>query len=120
MEYIAKNKKLNDTEYALKKKKNKVALVGTIKLMGTGLTFNNSNNVIFFDSPWTGADKQQCIDRCHRIGQTNDLNIYSLVCANSIDEKVEMIVRRKELLSQGIVDSGNIIRMQEIINMLLY
>lgn len=120
MGYLAKNKNLKDTENAFKSDKNKVALVGTIKLMGTGLTFNNSNNVIFFDSPWTGADKQQCIDRCHRIGQTNDLNIYSLVCANSIDEKVEMIVRRKELLSQGIVDSGNIIRMQEIINMLLY
>lgn len=120
MGYLAKNKNLKDTENAFKSDKNKVALVGTIKLMGTGLTFNNSNNVIFFDSPWTGADKQQCIDRCHRIGQTNNLNIYSLVCANSIDEKVEMIVRRKELLSQGIVDSGNIIRMQEIINMLLY
>lgn len=120
MGYLAKNKNLKDTENAFKSDKNKVALVGTIKLMGTGLTFNNSNNVIFFDSPWTGADKQQCIDRCHRIGQTNDLNIYSLVCANSIDEKVEMIVRRKELLSQGIVDSGNIICMQEIINMLLY
>lgn len=120
MGYLAKNKNLKDTENSFKADKNKVALVGTIKLMGTGLTFNNSNNVIFFDSPWTGADKQQCIDRCHRIGQTNDLNIYSLVCANSIDEKVEMIVRRKELLSQGIVDSGNIICMQEIINMLLY
>lgn len=120
MGYLAKNKNLKDTENSFKADKNKVALVGTIKLMGTGLTFNNSNNVIFFDSPWTGADKQQCIDRCHRIGQTNNLNIYSLVCANSIDEKVEMIVRRKELLSQGIVDSGNIIRMQEIINMLLY
>lgn len=120
MGYLAKNKNLKDTENTFKADINKVALVGTIKLMGTGLTFNNSNNVIFFDSPWTGADKQQCIDRCHRIGQTNDLNIYSLVCANSIDEKVEMIVRRKELLSQGIVDSGNIIRMQEIINMLLY
>lgn len=120
MGYLAKNKNLKDTENAFKSDKNKVALVGTIKLMGTGLTFNNSNNVIFFDSPWTGADKQQCIDRCHRIGQTNDLNIYSLVCANSIDEKVEMIVRRKELLSQGIIDSGNIICMQEIINMLLY
>lgn len=120
MGYLAKNKNLKDTENTFKADINKVALVGTIKLMGTGLTFNNSNNVIFFDSPWTGADKQQCIDRCHRIGQTNNLNIYSLVCANSIDEKVEMIVRRKELLSQGIVDSGNIIRMQEIINMLLY
>lgn len=120
MGYLAKNKNLKDTENTFKADINKVALVGTIKLMGTGLTFNNSNNVIFFDSPWTGADKQQCIDRCHRIGQTNDLNIYSLVCANSIDEKVEMIVRRKELLSQGIIDSGNIIRMQEIINMLLY
>lgn len=120
MGYLAKNKNLKGTENAFKADNSKVALVGTIKLMGTGLTFNNSNNVIFFDSPWTGADKQQCIDRCHRIGQTNDLNIYSLVCANSIDEKVEMIVRRKELLSQGIVDSGNIIRMQEIINMLLY
>ena len=120
MGYLAKNKNLKDTENAFKADNSKVALVGTIKLMGTGLTFNNSNNVIFFDSPWTGADKQQCIDRRHRIGQTNDLNIYSLVCANSIDEKVEMIVRRKELLSQGIVDSGNIIRMQEIINMLLY
>lgn len=120
MGYLAKNKNLKDTENAFKADNSKVALVGTIKLMGTGLTFNNSNNVIFFDSPWTGADKQQCIDRCHRIGQTNDLNIYSLVCANSIDEKVEMIVRRKELLSQGIVDSGNIICMQEIINMLLY
>lgn len=120
MGYLAKNKNLKDTENTFKADINKVALVGTIKLMGTGLTFNNSNNVIFFDSPWTGADKQQCIDRCHRIGQTNDLNIYSLVCANSIDEKVEMIVRRKELLSRGIVDSGNIICMQEIINMLLY
>ena len=92
----------------------------SLKAGGTGLNLTKAQAVIHYDPWWNTAVENQASDRAHRIGQTNDLNIYSLVCANSIDEKVEMIVRRKELLSQGIVDSGNIIRMQEIINMLLY
>lgn len=117
--YISGCKDLKSIETEFKANPNHVALVGTIKLMGTGLTFNNSNNVIFFDSPWTDADKQQAIDRCHRIGQTSDLNIYTLVCANTIDEKVEKIIQRKHILSDGIVDGGNVMKLEQLINLLL-
>lgn len=117
--YISGCKDLKAIETEFKANPNHVALVGTIKLMGTGLTFNNSNNVIFFDSPWTDADKQQAIDRCHRIGQTSDLNIYTLVCANTIDEKVEKIIQRKHILSDGIVDGGNVMKLEQLINLLL-
>lgn len=94
-------------------------IVGTIGAMGTGLTLTAAQNVIFLDSPWNRALKDQAEDRAHRIGTAGTVNIITIVCKGTIDEKIEDIVYRKGLLSDMLVDGkGEKIDMN-IINELL-
>ena len=81
--------------------------IGTIGKMGTGLTFNEANYVIFLDSPWTKGVKEQAVDRCHRIGQTKNVTIITLVTKDTIDEKIEQIVEEKGLMSDMLIDGKN-------------
>lgn len=118
--YTGLTKNLKSVETEFKENQNITALIGTIKQMGTGLTFTNCNHVIFLDSPWTQADKDQCIDRTHRIGQTKDVTIITIVCANTIDEKVEKIVKTKGMLSNAIVDNIKTINNRDLLDFLLF
>lgn len=78
--------------------------IATWQKMGTGLTLNRSSNVIFIDTPYTAADKMQAEDRCHRIGTKSTVNIYTLITAGTVDERVQEIVNKKEALSDYLVD----------------
>lgn len=82
-------------------------IIGTSGAMGTGLTLTAANNVIFMDSPWTKALKEQCEDRCHRIGTKGTVNIVTLVAKNTIDEYIERIVYSKGELSDMVVDKDS-------------
>ena len=84
-------------------------ILGTSGAMGTGLTLTAGTVEIFLDEPWNKALKEQCVDRCHRIGQKNNLTIYTIMCKDTIDEKVHDIVEEKGRLSDAIVD-GKITR----------
>ncbi len=78
--------------------------IATWQKMGTGLTLNRSSNVIFVDTPYTAADKLQAEDRCHRIGTKQTVNIYTLITAGTVDERVQQIISKKEALSDYLVD----------------
>ena len=80
-------------------------ILGTIGCLGTGFTLNEANTVIFLDEPWSSADKQQAEDRCHRIGTKGTVNIITLICKDTIDEKVHSIVKSKQALSSEVVDN---------------
>lgn len=80
-------------------------LVATIGSAGTAQTFTAARNVIFYDSPWTPSDKEQAEDRLHRIGTTQSVNVYTLVTANTVDERVENILYTKKSISNYIVDN---------------
>lgn len=86
--------------------------IGTIGAMGTGITMTAGSTVIFLDEPWNNALKEQAIDRCHRIGQKNKLTIYTIICHNTIDEKIHNLIERKGLMADMIVD-GKIIGNKE-------
>lgn len=79
-------------------------ILGTSGAMGTGLTLTAGTVEIFLDEPWNKALKEQCVDRCHRIGQKSNLTIYTIMCKGTIDEKVHDIVEEKGRLSDAIVD----------------
>lgn len=79
-------------------------IVGTIGAMGTGLTLTAAQTVIFLDSPWNRALKDQAEDRAHRIGTKGTVNIITLCCAGTIDERIEEIVKKKGEMSDAIVD----------------
>lgn len=94
-------------------------IIGTIGAMGTGLTLTAAQTVIFLDSPWNRALKDQAEDRAHRIGTKGTVNIITIVTKNTIDERIEDIVYKKGLISDALVDGkGGKVGM-DIINQLL-
>lgn len=93
-------------------------LIGTSGAMGTGLTLTAGTIEIFMDEPWNMALKEQCVDRCHRIGQKNNLTIYTLMCKDTIDERIHEIVEKKGMMADAIVD-GNAINTSELLDFLL-
>jgi SWI/SNF-related matrix-associated actin-dependent regulator 1 of chromatin subfamily A len=69
--------------------------IGNIVAAGTSITLTESNNVLFVEKEWTPALNEQALARCHRIGQRHSVNVRSLVVKDSIDEKINAILRRK-------------------------
>ena len=79
-------------------------IIGTSGAMGTGITLTEGTVEIFVDEPWNMALKEQCVDRCHRIGQKNNLTIYTIMAKDTIDERIHDIVEKKGIMSDAIVD----------------
>ena len=84
--------------------KNYQILVGTTGKMGTGHTLTAASWVLFADEPWTMADKDQAIDRTHRPGQVNHVNIRTYLTVDTIDERVNDVVEGKGRLAEFLVD----------------
>ena len=79
-------------------------IVGTIGAMGTGLTLTAGTVEIFLDHPWNRALYDQAVDRCHRIGQKNNVTVYNLLCKDTIDERIWNLVNEKGAMSDYMVD----------------
>lgn len=79
-------------------------LLGTIGAAGTAHTFTVARNVIFYDDCWNPSDKEQAEDRCHRVGTTQSVNIFTLVAKDTVDDRVEQILSTKSKVAKYIVD----------------
>lgn len=79
-------------------------IIGTIGAMGTGLTLTAGSVEIFLDEPWNMALKEQAIDRCHRIGQNSNITVYTLLCKDTIDERINNLVEKKGQMSAILID----------------
>ena len=99
--------------------KNCMIMVGTIGALGTGVTLTAGTVEIFLDEPWNKALKNQAEDRCHRIGQNNNVTIYTLLTKDTIDERIHELVERKGALSDAIVDGKITQNKAELLEFLL-
>jgi SNF2 family DNA or RNA helicase len=90
-------------------------ILGTIGAMGTGLTLNRASNVIFLDEPWNRALKDQATDRAYRIGTKYPVNVYTLICKDTVDEGVHRTVFKKGRLADEIVDGVTADELENII-----
>lgn len=80
-------------------------IVVSLRAGGTGLTLTRADTVIHYDPWWNPAVERQATDRAHRLGQTQTVNVYKLVCASTIEERVIELAKRKEHLAQEILGS---------------
>lgn len=94
-------------------------IVGTIGAMGTGLTLTAATTVIFVDEPWNKALFDQAVDRAHRIGQKNNITIYSIMCKDTIDERIHNLIYKKGAMSDAIIDNKIVGNKTELLNYLL-
>ena len=100
-------------------KDNIKVLVGTIGAMGTGLTLTAATVVIFVDEPWNKALYDQAVDRCHRIGQKNNITIYNLLTKGTIDERIHNLIYKKGAMSDAIIDGRIVGDKTAILNYLI-
>ncbi|XBW35561.1 hypothetical protein QEN19_001136 [Hanseniaspora menglaensis] len=74
---------------------------------GVGINLTGADTVIFYDSDWNPAMDKQCQDRCHRIGQMRDVNIYRLVSEHTIESNILNKAMQKTQLDNLVIQDGN-------------
>jgi SWI/SNF-related matrix-associated actin-dependent regulator 1 of chromatin subfamily A len=70
-------------------------LVGQIQAAGTALTFTGAHNAVLVEQVWNPDGNVQAAKRIHRIGQDNPCRIRMLSLKDSIDQKVNAVLKRK-------------------------
>lgn len=68
--------------------------ISTIGAGGVGLTLTKAQTVLLVDRPLTPGDAEQAEDRCHRIGQKNNVTAIWLQFGNA-DAKIDQILQDK-------------------------
>uniref|UniRef100_A0AAY4AET9 Helicase-like transcription factor n=1 Tax=Denticeps clupeoides TaxID=299321 RepID=A0AAY4AET9_9TELE len=68
---------------------------------GVGLNLTAASRVFMMDPSWNPAAEDQCVDRCHRLGQTRDVIITKFIVKNSVEEDMMRIqLNKKELMEK--------------------
>jgi SNF2 family DNA or RNA helicase/uncharacterized Zn finger protein len=80
----------------------KVFLI-SLKAGGVGLNLTAADYVYLVDPWWNPAAEQQAIDRTHRIGQTQKVFAYKMICKDSVEEKILKLQERKKALANELV-----------------
>ncbi|MBF4512068.1 DEAD/DEAH box helicase [Plantibacter sp. VKM Ac-2885] len=76
----------------------------SLKAGGFGLNLTEADYVFLLDPWWNPAAEAQAIDRTHRIGQTENVMVYRLVAADTIEEKVMALQAKKSELFAAVLD----------------
>lgn len=71
-------------------------LVATQSCAGHGFTFTMARRMVFYNDGFKFSERVQAEDRIHRIGQTEQCEYVSLVCDDSIDERIQRALSCKE------------------------
>lgn len=55
---------------------------------GLGINLTAADTVVIYDSDFNPQMDLQAMDRAHRIGQKNCVNVYRLITENTVEEKI--------------------------------
>jgi len=70
-----------------------------------GITLHRARHVLRVERWWTDASEGQAADRVHRIGQLRDVTIWTMIAADTIDERMDRVVARKRRVTARTVDA---------------
>ncbi|WP_033514862.1 SNF2-related protein [Bifidobacterium pullorum] len=79
----------------------------SLKAGNTGLNLTGACVVIHADPWWNAAAQNQATDRAHRIGQTQDVNVYQIVAKDTIEERILNLQQSKTDLATRFVDEAS-------------
>jgi superfamily II DNA or RNA helicase len=79
----------------------------SLKAGGVGLNLTAADTVIHYDPWWNPAVERQATDRSHRIGQTQKVFVYKLICEGTLEEKILAMQQRKQRLADGLYQADD-------------
>lgn len=68
----------------------------SLKAGGVGLNLTAASHVFLMDPAWNPATEEQCIDRCHRLGQKKKVVVTKFIVKDSVEENMVEIQKRKQ------------------------
>ena len=82
------------------------AFLISLKAGNTGLNLTGASVVIHADPWWNAAAQDQAADRAHRIGQTEDVNVYQVVAKDTIEDRILELQHTKSELARQFTDAS--------------
>ena len=59
-----------------------------------------------YDRWWNPAVEDQATDRAYRIGQRRAVQVHKLVCAGTVEDKIDRLLEQKRALADQVVGAG--------------
>ncbi|MFG1943134.1 DEAD/DEAH box helicase [Nonomuraea sp. NPDC048826] len=78
----------------------------SLKAAGVGLNLTAASHVVHVDRWWNPAVEDQATDRAFRIGQRKNVQVRKLICAGTLEERVDELIERKKALAERVVGAG--------------
>ena len=82
-------------------------LLLTTHVGGLGLNLTGADTVIFVEHDWNPMKDLQAMDRAHRIGQKNTVNVYRLITRGTLEEKIMGLQKFKMNIASTVVNQQN-------------
>jgi SNF2 family DNA or RNA helicase len=86
--------------------------IGT-KAAKEGITLHRARHLLFLERFFTSADEEQAEDRIRRIGQTRKTTIWFLHAIETIDDRLDDIVRQKRRVVRKAIGSADVADTEE-------
>ena len=74
---------------------------------GTGIDLTGAQVVIHYDRWWNPAKEEQATARVHRMGQQQPVQVYKLVCAGTLEEKIHHLIEEKRALAADLISEDD-------------
>ncbi|MGD9252532.1 MAG: DEAD/DEAH box helicase [Holophagae bacterium] len=78
-------------------------LLASLLAGGVGIDLTGASVVLHYDRWWNPAKENQATDRVHRIGQRRFVQVFKLLTRNTIEERIDELIRKKTDLMEQIV-----------------
>lgn len=80
-------------------------MILSLKTAGVGINLTAAQNVIHFDRWWNPAVENQATDRAYRIGQKNNVTVYKMISADTIEEIIDDSIEFKKYIADKYINS---------------
>lgn len=71
---------------------------------GVGIDLTAANVVIHYDRWWNASKENQATDRVHRIGQNRNVQVLKLVTRDTLEERIDQLIKKKQALFEKFLD----------------
>jgi SNF2 family DNA or RNA helicase len=79
-------------------------MVLSLRAGGVGLNLQSASYVFHVDRWWNPAIEEQADSRAHRLGQPYPVTAFRYICADTIEERIDLRLREKRRLFGEVVD----------------
>jgi len=76
--------------------------VGSYGAAGTGITLTKASHVVLCELEYSPRLIDQAVDRCHRIGQTKTVNVYTLLWSKGLERTLWQQLQEKDRTFQNL------------------